>query len=114
MIRYLKHGYVPFELRFGFFCLWTYPMLFYAALLSPFERRKRTHWAWIAGLWLFGWPFIILDVFYNWIALSFILLEWPQENMATTRLKRWDADGIHPEWIDRFKRNLNELDPGHV
>lgn len=67
-------------------------------------------------LWIPAVPFVavflVLDALYQLVIGTWLFLERPRDLLFTGRLKRLDEAGDCR--IDRFKRTLNEIDPGHV
>ena len=95
-------------MRFEVFYIITAPITFF--MLVQFAALawidNRAHWLFrlLAAL------FIVQDVIYNATVGTLLFWERPREWLFTDRLKRWGDD-----WrVDRFKRVLNRLDPGHV
>lgn len=66
-------------------------------------------------------PFVIQDALVNWFALTPLFLEFPQETLVTSRLKRWKklpADSRHIKKLRRrfaisMCRILDKYDAGH-
>ncbi|PIY28409.1 MAG: hypothetical protein COZ09_10190 [Comamonadaceae bacterium CG_4_10_14_3_um_filter_60_42] len=67
-------------------------------------------------LWIIAAPFVVvflvMDALYQLIIGTWLFLERPRDILFTGRLKRLDEAGDCR--VDRFKRTLNEIDPGHV
>lgn len=68
---------------------------------------------------LFVWPFVFVDVIYNYTFGAFVLWEWHwRDVLFTTRLNRLAKS--EPKNSTRYKlvvvmgTQLNEYDPGHV
>lgn len=108
-------SYPLFELRFAAFCVVSYFLLGFFAIYILAEKAKEwAFWLFIIPYLIIALPFVILDVAYNLVVGTILFLDWPREWLFTDRLKRYERAGYRAEWTDRFTRNLNALDPGHV
>jgi hypothetical protein len=93
------------------YALW----LFYLAVMALKRARDagqltKVAYAFGAPILLFGWA---LDVAVNWIVMTVLLLELPQETTVTARLKRHKLDNGFRGRIARwFARHLlDAFDP---
>lgn len=61
--------------------------------------------------YLYGVPFLIIDVLYNFIIGTIIWFEIPKEMVYTDRIKRWSN---HSEFAKVLAEYLNIWDPDHI
>lgn len=110
-------SYFWFEVRYLLCAGATLPLLLQFPGAIWLQNRVNDAEKWSPEWFLFGVPLFIFglqDVVYNVIFGTAMFLERPRELLFTTRLKRLDDAGHLPECLARFKRTLNEIDPGHV
>jgi hypothetical protein len=96
-----------FELRYGLvFPFWGVMLIQYVALFWLAKRVPRP------VLYIPAAIFIVENFFFQVVVGTLLFLERPRDLQFTGRIKRMTEAG--DERAERFKRVLNESDPGHV
>ncbi len=94
--------------------LLTGPLTFVIYILFAFGMavyHSLDGWKQKAWYYLYGVPFLALDVAYNWTVGTFIWWEWPRETLYTARLERKVAEGH--EFGCVLCQYLSIYDPDH-
>lgn len=98
-IRFLALSPITF-ITYALFCLvyWMKDQKFSVFMICPIQL-------------IFG----LINISHNWVACSFMFLEFPKEFFTTTRLRRHKTseDAWRRELADMLGGFLNSQDPGH-